>query len=230
MRAIAPGQTERRPPIMRFSAKEPFSCYSHLLGALLAVPGLAWLVLQAHGEPWRTVGFSIYGVSLLLLYASSALYHGLPLAPRQEDLLRRLDHAAIFVLIAGTYTPVCLVTLRGAWGWSLFGVAWGVAIVGAAVKLCFRHLPRWITTLAYVGMGWMAVLAVAPLLRALSAEGWAWLLGGGLAYTIGAAIYGVQRPDPLPDVFGFHDVFHVFVLAGSGLHFVFMLRCVLPVA
>jgi hemolysin III len=174
------------------------------------------------------VGFAVYGTSLLFLYAASALYHGLPVAPRGEDFLRRLDHAAIFVLIAGTYTPVCLVTLRGAWGWSLLGVAWGVAIGGAVVKLCFRHLPRWVTAGAYVGMGWMAVVAVAPLLRALSSEAWGWLLGGGVAYTVGAVIYGLRRPDPVPDVFGFHDVFHVFVLAGSALHFVFMLRCVLP--
>lgn len=214
---------------MRVAAKEPFSCYSHLSGAVLAVPGLVWLVVRADGEPWRTVGAAVYGASLLLLYSASAAYHGV-WSPRREDLLRRLDHAAIFVLIAGSYTPLCLVTLRGAWGWSLFGVAWGAAVAGAAMKLCCPHLPRWLTTLVYVAMGWMAAVATAPLLAALSPEGWVWLLGGGLAYTAGAVVYGVQRPDPVPERFGFHEVFHLCVLAGSSFHFVFMLRCVVPTA
>ena len=215
---------------MRLRVKEPFSCYSHMAGVVLAIPGLLWLVLQSNGEPWRTVGFLIYGMSLILLYSASALYHGLPLSSRQEDLMRRFDHVAIFVLIAGTYTPVCLVTLRGGWGWTLFGAVWGVALAGAAVKLFFRHLPRWITAALYVGMGWMALVAVGPLVRALPVEGWAWILAGGFAYTVGAVIYGARRPDPFPQVFGFHDLFHLFVLAGSILHFVFMLRCVLPAA
>jgi hemolysin III len=210
--------------------KEPFSCFSHLLGVLLAVPGLVWLVLQSHGEPWRTVGFSIYGASLILLYSASTLYHWLPLSPRKEDLLRRFDHVAIYLLIAGTYTPVCLVTLRGGWGWSLFVVVWGLALAGSAVKLFFRHLPRWLTTALYVGMGWMAVIAFVPLLQTLPVAAFNWLLAGGIFYTLGALIYAAQRPDPFPDVFGFHDIFHVFVLAGSFFHFVFMLRYVLPTA
>lgn len=215
---------------MRVAAKDPFSCYSHLFGAALAVPGLVWLVARADGEPLRTIGAAVYGTSLLLLYLASALYHGLSSSPRREDLLRRFDHAAIFVLIAGSYTPLCLVTLRGVWGWSLFGVAWGLAVGGAVMKLSCPHLPRWLTTVVYLGMGWMAAVAAVPLLAALSSEGWAWLLGGGLAYTAGAVVYGLRRPDPLPQVFGFHDVFHVCVLAGSACHFVFVLRCVLPAA
>ncbi|MFQ5665020.1 MAG: hemolysin III family protein [Candidatus Binatia bacterium] len=214
---------------MRLRVKEPFSCYSHLLGVVLAVPGLVWLVVQSHGEPWRTVGFSIYGLSLILLYSASALYHWLPLGPRGEDLLRRCDHAAIYVLIAGTYTPVCLVTLHGGWGWGLFGVVWGLAFAGALLKLFFRHLPRWLTAALYLGMGWLAVVAVVPLVRVLPLDGLTWLVVGGVLYTAGAVIYGLQRPDPLPNVFGFHDIFHVFVLGGSAAHFMFMLCCVLPV-
>jgi hemolysin III len=213
---------------MHLRVKEPFSCYSHLLGVVLAVPGLLWLTIQSNGEPFRTVGFSIYGMSLILLYSASTLYHWLPLSPRKEDLLRRFDHVAIYVLIAGSYTPVCLVTLRGRWGWTLFGVVWGLALVGALMKLFFRHLPRRTTAGLYLGMGWLAVVAVVPLVRTFSAEGLAWLAVGGLFYTIGAVIYGVERPDPYPNVFGFHDIFHLFVLAGSGAHFVLMVRCVLP--
>ena len=215
---------------MRLRVKEPFSAYSHLLGVILAIPGLIWLILQSNGELFRTVGFSIYGMSLVLLYSASTLYHWLPLSPRREDLLRRFDHVAIYVLIAGSYTPVCLVTLRGGWGWSLFGTVWGLAVVGAVTKLFFRHLPRWTTAGLYLGMGWLAVVAVVPLVRAVPPADLAWLAAGGAFYTIGAVVYGAKRPDPLPNVFGFHDIFHLFVLAGSGAHFVFMLRCVLPFA
>jgi hemolysin III len=209
--------------------KEPFSCYSHLLGVLLAVPGLAWLVYHSSGDPWRIVAFSIYGASLIGLYSASTIYHWLH-SPDKEDLLRRLDHVAIFFLIAGTYTPVCLVTLRGAWGWSLFAGVWGVAIAGAAIKLFLPHLPRWTTATLYVAMGWMAVLAVQPLVRSFPAPALGWLLCGGILYTAGAVIYATQRPDPYPAVFGFHEIFHIFVLAGSAAHFLFMLRYVLPLA
>lgn len=215
---------------MSWRVKEPFSCFSHLFGVLLAIPGLVWLMAQSDGDPARTVGLAIYGVSLVLLYSASTLYHWLPLSPSKEDLLRRFDHVAIYVLIAGTYTPICLVTLRGSWGWSLFGVVWAFALIGAAAKLFFPHFPRWLTTALYLGMGWLAVVAVAPLLRVLPLGGFSWLLLGGGCYTVGAVIYALQRPDPFPDVFGSHDIFHIFVLAGSISHFVFMLRYVLPAA
>ena len=215
---------------MRWRVKEPFSCFSPLLGVVLAIPGLVWLILQSHGEPWRTVGFSIYGASLIVLYSASTLYHWLPLSPRKEDLLRRFDHVAIYLLIAGSYTPICLVTLRGSLGWSLFLAVWSLAVAGSMVKLFFRHLPAWLTAALYVGMGWMAVVAFVPLLETLPVAAFNWLLAGGIFYTLGAIIYAVERPDPFPDVFGFHDIFHVFVLAGSSFHFVFMLRYVLPTA
>lgn len=212
----------------RLRVKEPFSCYSHLVGVLLAVPGLAFLILQSKGDPWRTVGFAVYGASLILLYSASTLYHWLPLSAEKEDLFRRFDHVAIYALIAGSYTPVCLVTLRGAWGWSLFAAVWVFALVGTWLKLFFRHHPRWLTTVLYLGMGWMAIVAVVPLAHALSIHALEWLFAGGLSYTVGAVIYGTQRPDPFPQVFGFHEIFHIFVLAGSVFHFVFMARYILP--
>jgi hemolysin III len=207
---------------MRWRAKEPFSSYSHMLGVVLSIAGLVALIVESAGHPWRIVGFSIYGLSLILLYSASTIYHWLHVSPRTEDLLRRFDHIAIFVLIAGSYTPVCLVTLRGRWGWSLFGVVWALALAGLCLKLFFRHLPSWSTAALYVGMGWLAVIAGEPLVRAVPASGLLWLVAGGLAYTLGAVIYAIERPDPLPDVFGHHEIFHLLVLAGSALHFVFM--------
>jgi hemolysin III len=207
---------------MRWRVKEPFNSYSHMLGVLLSIIALVALVVASRGHAWRMIGFSIYGASLIMLYAASTIYHGLHVSARGEDFLRRLDHAAIFVLIAGSYTPVCLVTLRGGWGWSLFGVVWGIAVAGTVLKLFFRHLPSWATAALYVGMGWLAIVAIGPLVRSFPPSALFWLFAGGLAYTGGAVIYAVQRPDPFPEVFGHHEIFHVFVLAGSVLHFVFM--------
>jgi len=206
--------------------KEPFSSLSHLFGAVLAIPGLVWLVVGSDGDPWRTVGFSIYGASLIVLYGASTLYHWLPVSPRAEAALQRFDHIAIYLLIAGTYTPVCLVTLRGAWGWSLLGTIWGLALAGSALKLFAGNHARWLGTTLYVAMGWIAVVAAVPLVRAVPFEGLWWLVAGGALYTAGALIYALQRPDPLPNVFGFHDIFHLFVLGGSAAHFVFMVRFV----
>lgn len=213
---------------MRTYVKEPFDSFSHLFGAVLSIAGLVFLVHGSWGDPWRVVAFSVYGASLVLLYGASALYHGLHLPPRWEDLFRRLDHVAIFVLIAGSYTPVCLVTWRDGWGWSLFGIVWGLAIVGTFVKLFFDHLPKGVSTLFYLGMGWLAVVALVPLVESFSPQALAWLLGGGAAYTAGALVYAWERPNPLPDIVGHHGIFHLFVLAGSVLHFVFLAGYVLP--
>jgi hemolysin III len=215
---------------MRWRAKEPFNSYSHMLGVVLSIVGLVALVVQSQGNPWRVVGFSIYGVSLVLLYSASTIYHWLHVSPRTEDLLRRFDHIAIFVLIAGSYTPVCLVTLRGGWGWGIFGVVWALAIAGIFLKVFFEHLPPWPTAALYVGMGWLAVVAIGPLVHSFPPSGLLWMVAGGLAYTAGAVIYAIERPDPFPEVFGHHEIFHIFVLAGSVLHFVFMAAYVLPSA
>jgi hemolysin III len=202
-------------------AKDPVSCYSHLAGVLLSIAGLVVLVVASGGDPWRIVGFSIYGASLVLLYTASTVYHWLDLSPRGDDLLKRIDHVAIFVLIAGTYTPVCLITLRGGWGWSVFGVVWGLAVAGAVMKLCFAHLPRGLSTALYVGMGWVAIVAIVPLVRHFDLDGMAVLTAGGLLYTIGAVIYALERPN-LAELFGHHEIFHFFVLGGSIAHFGFM--------
>ncbi|HYG56491.1 MAG TPA: hemolysin III family protein, partial [Symbiobacteriaceae bacterium] len=132
--------------------------------------------------------------------------------------LRKLDHIMIFFLIAGTYTPYCLTVLRGPWGWSLFGVIWSVALAGLVLKLVWMTAPRWLYTSVYVAMGWLVVIAIVPLVRALPG-GFTWLLAGGLFYTVGAVLYATKWPNPLPRVFGFHEIWHLFVLAGSAAHF-----------
>lgn len=217
----AGGMVPRRPC-------DPFSCYSHLLGVLLSTSGLVALVALAHGDPWRVVAFSIYGASLILLYSGSTVYHWAALSSPRKDLLKRLDHAAIFVLIAGTYTPVCLITLRGRWGWGVGGVVWGLAAVGVSLKLSLPHLSRWMTTALYLGMGWIAVVAAAPLVRSLPIGGLIWLVTGGVVYSLGGMVYATQRPDPFPARFGFHEIFHLLVLGGSAAHFVLMVGYVRP--
>ncbi len=207
--------------------KEPFNSLSHLAGALLSLVGLIVLLTQSWGRTSRMVAFAIYGMSLVVLYSASAIYHGLHTTERGEDWLRRLDHTAIFFLIAGSYTPICLLGLRPTWGWTLFAVVWAIAVVGTMLKLFVDHLPGWLSASIYLAMGWLAVVATGPLLDTFPVSGLMWLLGGGVLYTIGAVIFALERPDPYPQVFGHHEIFHMFVLGGSALHFVFMQQYVL---
>jgi hemolysin III len=193
----------------------------------LAVAALVSLVLLARGKPWHLSAFAIYGATLILLYSASALYHLLPVGPRRTEQLRVFDHVGIYLLIAGTYTPVCLIPLRGGWGWSLFGVVWGLAVAGIAIELGWRTAPRWLGLALYLVMGWIAVVAISPLARTLAWPGLGWLLSGGLCYTVGAVIFALNRPRLWPGIFGAHDLWHVFVLGGSTCHFLLMLH-VLP--
>lgn len=204
---------------MRF--REPFNGASHLLGLLLAGVGTAALVRMAQG-PWELAAFSIYGATLIVLYSASTLYHTLPLGERPLRALRVLDHIAIYFLIAGTYTPVALITLRGPLGWALLAAVWLIALAGIPFKLFYLDAPVWLSTATYLAMGYLALVAVVPLARAVSISGLAWLAAGGLAYTAGALIYSCRRPDPFPGSFGHHEIWHVLVLVGSGCHFAFM--------
>jgi hemolysin III len=205
---------------MRF--REPVNAWSHLVGLVLATMGTGLLLHLSRG-PAETLAFAIYGGSLILLYAASTLYHALQLPRHRLRKLRTLDHIAIYFLIAGTYTPVALITLRGPSGWALLAAAWVVALAGIPFKLWWLDAPVWLSTATYLGMGYMALLAAAPLARAVSIGGLAWLVAGGLAYTVGAVIFTRERPDPFPGRFGHHEIWHLLVLAGSGCHFAFML-------
>jgi hemolysin III len=203
--------------------REPVNAWSHFVGLILAALGSVLLLRLARGTA-QTVGFAVYGGSLVLLYAASTVYHALPLPPERLRALRTLDHIAIYFLIAGTYTPVALVTLHGRSGGALLVAAWAIAGAGIPFKIWWLDAPIWLSTGIYLAMGYMALLAAAPLAEAVSFGGLAWLVAGGVAYTVGAIIFSRRRPDPVPGVFGHHEIWHLLVLAGSGCHFAFMLR------
>jgi len=196
---------------------------THGLGAVFSVAGLALMVVFSarHGDVWQVVSTAIFGTTLILLYCSSTLYHSFQ-DERLRVLLRKFDHAAIFLLIAGTYTPFLLVTLRGPWGWSLLGVIWGLAAIGVTLK--FWHAGRFnvVSTLIYIGMGWLVMIALKPLMAALPGGGLRLLVAGGLCYTGGAAFYLWHR---LPYN---HAIWHLFVLAGSACHWAAVFFYVLP--
>jgi hemolysin III len=201
--------------------REPVNGLSHLLGLVLAAAGTLFL-LGAARRPEQLTAFSIYGSTLILLYAASTLYHSLPLPERPLRALRTVDHIAIYFLIAGTYTPIALLTLNSRLGWTLLAVVWLIAAAGIPFKLYFLDAPVWISTATYLIMGYLALVAVIPLVRAVSVSGVLWLVAGGFAYTVGAVIYSRQRPNPIPGWFGHHEIWHLLVLVGSACHFAFM--------
>ncbi|MHC1480783.1 PAQR family membrane homeostasis protein TrhA [Frateuria aurantia] len=199
------------------------SSVSHGIGIVLSVIGLTLLVAVAavHGSPRSVVACSIYGASLVLLYSASTLYHSIPY-PTARRILRTIDHVAIFLLIAGTYTPFTLVALPGPWGWTLFGLVWGLALLGSLAQLgLFKSLRR-LELALYITMGWISIVAIEPLYQHLSRGGLAMLLAGGVAYTLGVPFYLARR---LPY---HHTIWHFFVLAGSILHFLAILLYVVP--
>lgn len=195
--------------------EEIANAITHGLGCLLSVAALPLLVWQANrlGSAADVVAASIFGATLVLLYGTSALYHALP-AGAAKRWFQRMDHAAIYVLIAGSYTPFTLGVLHGAWGWTLFGVVWGAAAAGVTIKLMNRLRHPWLSTGLYVAMGWVAVVAVVPLVQRMPAAGLAWLVAGGLCYTLGAGVYMLDNRLRYT-----HAVWHLFVLAGSVCHF-----------
>lgn len=211
---------------MGIKIKDSFSGFSHLAGAVLSVAGLFLLVRYAleNGTVWHIVSFSIFGTSLILLYTASSLYHLLTVSEKGTKILRKIDHMMIYVLIAGTYTPVCLIPLRGGWGWSILISIWGIAMAGIILKVLWFNVPRRLYTFFYLLMGWLIVIAFIPLVKTMPAAAIFWLVAGGLLYTTGAIIYGTKWPKLKLKGFGFHEVFHIFVLYGSFCHFWMMFR------
>jgi hemolysin III len=214
---------------MKRRLREPVSGLTHLAGVLLALIALIVLLMRAGGRVDQLVAFGIFGLSLIALYSASALYHLLPVSPAATARLRRLDHMTIFILIAGTYTPVCVLALEGGWRAGLLGLIWTLAFCGVALKLLWMEAPRWLSVGVYLAMGWLAVIAASAIFRAIPYGGIAWILGGGLVYSAGALIYALKRPNLVPGVFGFHELWHLFVLAGSACHFWAMLRYIAPI-
>jgi len=213
------------------NVKDPVSGYTHLAGAVLSVAALTVLVVISsyRATAWHVVSFSIYGASMVMLYLASSAYHLIPLKDKGTRVLKKVDHVMIFMMIAGTYTPFCLIPLRGKWGWSIFGIVWGIAALGIAFKLFFIHAPRWFSTVLYIIMGWICIVAIYPIVQTVPAGGVFWLAAGGVSYTVGAVIYVLKRPNPWPGVFGFHEIWHLFVLGGSFCHFIVMIKYIVNI-
>lgn len=201
---------------------EKLNTATHLVGAVLAIAGSVVLIVMAslQGDPWKVVSVSIYGATLILLYSFSALYHGLN--GRVKDVLRKVDHLSIYLLIAGSYTPFCLVTLRGPWGWSLFGVVWGLALLGILQEFRPVNGERILSVVIYVLMGWLILVALIPLHHALGTTGFAWLAAGGVFYTAGIVFYALDTR-----LAHAHGIWHLFVIAGSATQYFVIARYVL---
>lgn len=206
---------------------------THCIGAALSLVGLVLLIVFAaiYGNAYHVVSFTIFGVGLFLLYLFSTLYHWLNISEKGITVFRKFDHIMIYILIAASYTPVCLVSLRGPWGWSLFGVIWGLAVLGTILSAIWIKAPRAITTAIYIIMGWAVIIAIYPLIQvfkeANNLKSLIWLVAGGIFYTIGGIIYALKIPKTKWKGFGFHEIFHIFVMLGSACHYWFVIRYVL---
>ena len=214
-----------------YDGLRPWSAITHGVGAALAVLGTAFLLVRSvllGLDAWHIVSFAVYGASMICLYTASTLYHSVNAPVAGRLALRKYDHCSIALLIAGSYTPICLTALRtqGAWGWAIFGVIWAMALCSCALSLFWIGAPRWLTAGVYLIMGWLAVVAFYPLLQAFPPSGRAWLLAGGGHYTVGGVLYAVKWPGRNNLRFGCHEIFHLFILLGSICHFFMMYQVI----
>lgn len=212
--------------IMQITIREPGSAITHFIAMMMAVFATVPLLVKAGIQSgWENfLAMAIFMGSMILLYGASATYHSVDLTGRSLRIFRKLDHMMIFVLIAGSYTPVCLIVLGGKLGYTLLALVWGIAAVGMLVKACWITCPKWFSSVIYIAMGWVCVLVFGPLLKTLSAPAFLWLLAGGIIYTVGGVIYALKLPlfNAKHKFFGSHEVFHLFVMGGSICHFIFM--------
>lgn len=206
--------------------KDPGSAITHFIGMMMAIFAAVPLLIRALQHPERiyVISLAVFIVSMILLYLASTVYHTFDISDQTNKLLRKIDHMMIFILIAGTYTPVCLLVLHPSTGRFLLTLIWGIAIVGILVKALWITCPKWFSSVLYIGMGWTCVLAFSQLLNALSPAAFGWLLAGGLIYTVGGVIYALKLPifNARHQHFGSHEIFHLFVMGGSFCHFIFM--------
>ena len=212
--------------IMQITIREPGSAITHFIAMMMAVFATVPLLVKAGIQSgWENfLAMAIFMGCMILLYGASATYHSVDLTGRSLRIFRKLDHMMIFVLIAGSYTPVCLIVLGGKLGYTLLALVWGIAAVGMLVKACWITCPKWFSSVIYIAMGWVCVLVFGPLLKTLSAPAFLWLLAGGIIYTVGGVIYALKLPifNAKHKFFGSHEVFHLFVMGGSICHFIFM--------
>ena len=211
---------------MTFEIKDPGSAITHFIGMLMAAFAATPLLIRAASNPDKIhlISLSIFIVSMILLYGASATYHTLNLSERTNRILRKIDHCMIFVLIAGSYTPVCMIVLGGKVGYTLCAIVWSIAIAGIILKLFWITCPKWFSSVLYIAMGWVCVLAFTQILNALSPAAFGWLLTGGIIYTVGGIIYALKLPlfNARHKYFGSHEIFHLFVMGGSFCHYMMM--------
>lgn len=200
--------------------REPVNSLTHWGGAILALAGLIALLIVGWSTPAKIISLAIYGASLIFLFSASATYHMVRVKDRALEIFRKIDHAAIFVLIAGTYTPFCVNAFTGFWKWGMLGIIWSLAVVGIVVKIFYIRAPRWLNAGIYLVMGWLCVAASGQFLAALPAWVLIWLIIGGVTYTLGAVVYMTKIFNFKPGVFGFHEVWHIFVLLAAAFHFI----------
>ncbi|MBI9103606.1 MAG: hemolysin III family protein [Spirochaetales bacterium] len=228
---------EEKKPLPPFSkdgsihvTDEVINTITHMSGAIFSFLGMVILIVLSvqSGKTWHIIGFSVYGLSLFLLFLASTFHHGLELSEKGNDFFRLFDYLAIFFLIAGTYTPLCLIVARDAWSWSILGVIWIIAAVGITLKSVFPNLPKWMTNTLYLCMGWVGVVQIYRTIPSIGPTGFILLLTGGVIYSIGAIIFYIEKPNPVPGKFGFHEIWHIFVLAAAIIHYIFMYAILLP--
>ncbi len=210
--------------------RDPVSGLTHLGAAIAAAVGLVVLLYLGRGNTLKEVSLLVYGISLVLMFLASALYHMIKSRPEVIQRLRKFDHSAIYLLIAGTYTPICLHFFSGFWRWGLLGIIWGMALAGIGVKLFVIKAPRWVTAGIYLLMGWLAISAIREMLQSMPVSALVWLLVGGLFFTVGAVVYITKKPDFWPGIFGFHEVWHIFVILGCLSHFILVAAFIAPYA
>ena len=212
--------------------KEPGSAITHFIGMLMAIFAAVPLLIKAAHEPSQIyiISLAIYAASLILLYAASTTYHTFDISPKVNTILKKIDHMMISVLIAGSYTPVCLIVLKGRTGIILLSIVWAIAIIGILIKAFWVYCPKWVSSVLYIGMGWTCVLAFTQILNNMSPAAFGWLLAGGIIYTVGGVIYALKLPifNNKHKNFGSHEIFHLFVMGGSACHFVVMYAFLLP--
>lgn len=209
---------------------ERFNAASHLAAACFAVVGTGLLVAQAsvHPNPWKIASLAVYGLSLIVLFTASALHHGIDRGPRVNEILRTIDYDSVFLLIAGTATPLVLVLFRTVYGWTVLGGVWTIAVLGIVLRSVWRSIPKWVTNTLYIVLGWMAAL-LAGVASSVPLAAVVLMAAGGVAYTVGFVVYVVEKPNPRPGVFGFHEVWHVLVVLAALLHYLLIYFYVLPV-
>ena len=212
--------------------KEPGSAITHFIGMLMAIFAAVPLLIKAAHEPSRIyiISLTIYAASLILLYAASTTYHTFDISAKVNTVLKKIDHMMISVLIAGSYTPVCLIVLKGKTGIILLSIVWAIAVAGILIKAFWVYCPKWVSSVLYIGMGWTCVLAFTQILNNMSPAAFGWLLAGGIIYTAGGVIYALKLPlfNNRHKNFGSHEIFHLFVMGGRACHFVVMYALLLP--